>query len=292
MKAIKSLIISLISLVAFVAVVVIGGYIFVRSKYGIDLIRTIEQLKTINKSVDESALFPNAVSSADFISLQTSINSSLADNFIKYQENVGFNGYETNYSALAGVSLDSLTQVKFSEKQIGFLSQIIFYEQTGGKIQVSEKELETTVIQVDFSNITSTGNADFNIVVKVDLTPLTSSMTDFPYSLIKKYIPHSLYISSTITIEKTDAEMGYSIAHKELKINSLSAEDTADLFHTLDTVLKVGTAENLNTQIGTIATNALIGNEINKGFAYSLKGIFNTFSFETISDTDYFVLKK
>lgn len=290
MKALKSLIISLISLVAFVAVAVIGGYIFVRSKYGIDLFRTVQQLKTINTTVDESTLFTNAISSDDYVTLQTSINSSLADNFIKYQENEGFNGYKTNYSAL-GAWMEDLIQVKFSEKQIGFLSQIIFYEQTGGKLQINEKELETTIIQVDFSNITST-KTDFNIVIKVDLTPLTSDMTDFPYSLIKKYIPKSLYFSSTITIEKTDAEMGYSIAHKELKINNLSADDTTDLFHTLDTVLKIGTAEDLNTQIGTIATNALIGNATNKGFAYSLKGIFNTFTFETITDIDYFVLKK
>lgn len=292
MKAIKSFFISLISLVAFVAVAIIGGYIFVRSKYGIDLFRTIEQLKTLSQTVDENTLYPNALKNTEYVTLQTSINTSLAGDFIKYQESTGFNGYTTNYSELSSVLLEGITQIKFSEKQIGFLSQIIFYEQTGGKIQVSEKELETTIIQVEFSNITSTGNADFNIVVKIDLTPLTTELKDFPYNIIKKYIPNSLYLSSTITIEKTDAEMGYSIAHKEFKINNLSADDTSDLFHTLDTVLKIGSAESLNTQIGTIATNALIGNATNNGFAYSLKGIYNTFTFETISEIDYFVLKK
>ena len=46
MKAIKKLVISLVVIVAVLGVVVIGGYIYVRSAYGIDLFRTACDLPT------------------------------------------------------------------------------------------------------------------------------------------------------------------------------------------------------------------------------------------------------
>ena len=45
MKAIKNLIITLVIVVAILGVVIIGGYIYVRTAYGIDLFRTAGQLK-------------------------------------------------------------------------------------------------------------------------------------------------------------------------------------------------------------------------------------------------------
>ena len=60
MKAIKKLVISLVVIVAVLGVVVIGGYIYVRSAYGIDLFRTAGQLKTLTDQVNEAELCPNA----------------------------------------------------------------------------------------------------------------------------------------------------------------------------------------------------------------------------------------
>lgn len=61
-------------------------------------------------------------------------------------------------------------------------------------------------------------------------------------------------------------------------------EDTDDLFHTLDAVLKIGSAENLNMQIGTTAVNALIGNAENIVLAYSMQAHGKTaFGFAEIS---------
>lgn len=85
--------------------------------------------------------------------------------------------------------------------------------------------------------------------------------------------------------------MGYSVAHKELKLNNLSADDTDDLFHTLDAVLKIGSAENMNLQIGTTAVNALIGNSDNAGFAYSLQALGKTtFEFAVINEQTCFII--
>lgn len=157
---------------------------------------------------------------------------------------------------------------------MGALAQTVFYEQMGGKTQLGGKQTDVTIVQTDFSEIAENGSADFNVVCKLDLSPFKADMDKFPYSLSKKYIPDSLYVSSTVHVNKTtDGQFDYTVSHKGLALNNLNAEETADLFHTLDAVLKIGSAESVNMQIGTIAVNALIGNEENIGFAYSLKAV-------------------
>lgn len=293
MKALKRVLISIVCTIAFLGVIVIGGYIFVRSKYGIDLFRTVGQLKTLTQSVNEDTLCPNAFGPDDFSGLKTALNTDLVDGFVVYSEGTGYNGYSVNFNATSSITdISGFTNIKISEKQTGALGQIIFYDQTGGRINVGGKDLTTTIKQVDFSNIQSNGSANVNIVVQIDLTPLTADMTSFPYSWVKKYIPDSLYVSSTVLIDKTEQPMGYNVSHKELKINNLSADDTADLFHTLDSVLKIGTAEDLNLTIGRTVANVLIGDSENAGFAYSLRAIFNTYNFKVIENVDYFVIEK
>lgn len=288
MKFIKRTLITLVCIIAFLGVAIIGGYIFVRSKYGIDLFRTAGQLKTLTESVDEEKLCPNAFKETDFENLTALFSGEDFTGLVQYEENMGYNGYYSNFE---GVSGNLNKEIALSEKQTGALAQIVFYEQTGGKIQLGDKDLTTQIIQIDFSNIAENGSADFNIVVKVDLTPLKDDMSSFPYNLFKKYIPNSLYVSSTTRIEKTDLQMGYSVAHKQLKINNLSADDTEDLFHTLDAVLKIGSAESVNKTIGNTVADALIGNENNSGFAYSLQSIGKTsYIFKTVQETDFFVV--
>ena len=289
MKAIKNLIISLVVIVAILGVVIIGGYIYVRTTYGIDLFRTAGQLKTLTQAVDETALCPNAFGEEDFSAMKTELNQKF-DGFVSYEEGKGFNGYSVNFGSLAGKSMSGT--VSLTEKQVGAITQTVFYGQTGGKIKIGEKEVSVTVVQVDFSEIAANGSADFGVVAKLDLTPFKADMGGFPYKLLKKHIPDSLYVSSTVRVDKTEEDgFAYTVTHKSLTLNNLSADDTADLFDTLNAVLKIGTAENLNMQIGTTAVNALIGTKDAIGFAYSMKAIgAKSFDFGTVSDIDLFIV--
>ena len=81
---------------------------------------------------------------------------------------------------------------------MGALAETVFFEQTGGKIQLGGKQTDVTIVQTDFSEIAENGSADFNVVCKLDLSPFKADMDKFPYSLFKKYIPDSLYVSSTL----------------------------------------------------------------------------------------------
>lgn len=285
MKAIKKFLISFAVIVAVLGVVVIGGYIYVRSAYGIDLFRTAGQLKVLTEKVNERELCPNAYGNSDFEDLKNSINAEI-DGLIKVEEGKGYNGYNLDFNALAGAELSS--SISLSEKQLGALAQIVFYEQTEGKITLGSTQTNITIIQTEFSEIAENGSADFNVVCKIDFTPFKAYINRFPYILFKKYIPDNLYISSTVRVEKTTEEdFAYTISHKSLTLNNLTKEETDDLFHTLDTILKIGSAEGVSLNIGTIAVNALIGNEENKGFAYALKSIgATTFYFANITTAE------
>lgn len=285
MKAIKRLFISLVVIVAVLGVAVIGGYIYVRSAYGIDLFRTAGQLKTLTEQVNEAELCPNAYGDSDFTDLKNSVNAEI-EGLVKFEEGKGYNGYTLDFNALIGAEFSNT--IALSEKQVGALAEIVFFEQTGGKIQLGGKQTNVTIVQTDFSEIAENGSADFNVVCKLDLSPFKADMDKFPYSLFKKYIPDSLYVSSTVRVDKTtDGQFDYTVSHKGLALNNLNAEETADLFHTLDAVLKIGSAESVNLQIGTIAVNALIGNEQSVGFAYSLKAVgATTFYFANITTAE------
>ena len=289
MKAIRNLIITLVVIVAILGVVIIGGYVYVRTTYGIDLFRTAGQLKTLSQDVDESALCPNAYGEQDFVEMKSAVNDKI-DGLIVYEKGKGYNGYSVNFDALNGKVMTDM--ISLTEKQVGAVAQTVFYEQTGGKIKLGDKEVSVTVMQVDFSEIAANGSADFNVVAKIDLTPFKADMGGFPYKYFKKYIPDNLYVSSVVRVDKTEEDgFSYKVSHKFITLNNLSGDDTADLFNTLNAVLKIGIAENLNMQVGETAVNALIGTEKSNGFAYSLKAIGATaFKFETASDADRFIV--
>lgn len=289
MKALKGVLITLVVIIAIVGVTVIGGYVAVRSKYGIDLFRTAGQLKTLSQDVDESALCPNAYGEQDFVTMKSEIDKRIPT-LIVYEKGKGFNGYSVNFDALKGKVMTD--KISLTEKQVGAVAQTVFYEQTGGKIKLGDKEVSVTVVQIDFSEIAANGSADFNVVAKLDLTPFKADMGGFPYKLFKKYIPDNLYVSSTVRVDKTEEDgFSYKVSHKSVTLNNLSGDDTADLFNTLNAVLKIGTAENLNMQVGTMAVNALIGTKDNPGFAYSMKAIgAKYFMFATSADADRFIV--
>ena len=289
MKAIRNLIITLVVIVAILGVVIIGGYVYVRTTYGIDLFRTAGQLKTLTKDVDESALCPNAYGERDFVEMKSAVNDKI-DGLIVYEKDKGYNGYSVNFDALNGKVMTDM--ISLTEKQVGAVAQTVFFGQTAGKLKIGGKDVSVTVVQIDFSEIAANGSADFNVVAKLDLTPFKADMGGFPYKYFKKYIPDNLYVSSTVRVDKTEEDgFSYKVSHKSVTLNNLSGDDTADLFNTLNAVLKIGTAENLNMQVGTMAVNALIGTEKSNGFAYSLKAIGATaFKFETASDAERFIV--
>ena len=277
MRTIKKLIISLVVTVGIVAVSLIGVYIAARVNLGVDLFRTVGQLKTLSQPVKEKETFPLAYQSKDFTDLKSQTDSQLGS-VILYEEGKGYEGYTVDFAALA-LSGATAKTVSLSEQQTGALAEIVFYQQTGGVLTIANKEISVCVLQVAFTEIdVETGNADLNVTVKLDLTPFKNDMKGFPFSMLKGLVPDALYVTSVVHIDKGEG-LAYTVTPKYLLLNNLSGDDTSDFFHTLDVVLKIGSAEELNTKIGTTATNALIGTEKNPGFVYVLKATGGAGSF-------------
>ena len=281
MSAIKKLIISVIVIIAIVAVALIGVYIAARVKLGVDLFRTIGQLKTLNQPVNEQEAFTAAYKSQDLADLKSQTESQLGS-VVLYEEGKGYEGYSVDFTALA-LAGATAKPVILSEQQTGALAEIVFYQQTGGKLTIADKEISVCVLQIAFTEIDAeTGDADLNVTVKLDLTPFKNDMKGFPLNLLKGFVPDALYVTSVVRIEKGEG-LAYIVTPKYLTLNNLSGDDTSDFFHTLDVVLKIGSAEELNAEIGTTAANALIGTEQNPGFVYALKATGGSGSFAFVS---------
>ena len=281
MSAIKKLIISLIVIIGILAVALISVYIVARVNLGVDLFRTVGQLKTLSQPVNEQKSFSAAYRSEDLAELKSQTDSQLGD-VVLYEEGKGYEGYTVDFTALA-LSGATAKPVFLSERQAGALAEIVFHQQTGGVLTIADKEISVCVLQIAFTEIDAeTGNADLNVTVKLDLTPFKNDMKGFPFNLLKGFVPDALYVTSVVRIEKGEG-LAYTVTPKYLTLNNLSGDDTSDFFHTLDVVLKIGSAEELNAEIGTTAANALIGTEQNPGFVYALKATGGSGSFAFVS---------
>ncbi len=285
MKILKRLLISLIVTIAIIGVVVIGGYIYIRSAFGIDLFNTIGQIKTLGQSVDESSLCPNAYDyGTDMAGAKAEIDSSISG-LITFSP---ADGYGINFNLSAS---PMLANIELSDKQVGALVQTIVNQEMNGEIEVNGKKVPIHILQVTISDILD-GNAAFNIVVKLDIRSFKEDMNAFPYSIIVKYIPDYIYLSSTTKVVKGETAFSYSIVHDKLAINNLDAAATTDLMNTLDKVMRIGTAEDLNLSVGQIVMQTLIGDDSNNGIAKALRPLGAVdYTFRTIDTVGYFVIE-
>lgn len=153
--------------------------------------------------------------------------------------------------------------------------------------------LKANLIQVKFSSIEG-NSADVNFVVKVDVSQIKEKMKDFPLSWFKKYIPSTLYISSTVSVVKGEGEFNYTVESVGMTINNLTQEQTTSFLNTINLIAGTGTAQEINLQIGSQFVNALIGDANHTdGFVYSLRDLGVTdYAFEANGEINYFVIKK
>lgn len=281
-KFIKNLIKTVLILAMVIVLIAVGGYVFVRYKYQIDIYGVIEGVSVLNETVDESVLCPVAFTSEDMQDAKSVVNSSVPD-MITYTED---NGYYISFNELAPMS----NYVVLSDKQLGAVAQQVVTQQ-GGETQIEIK-------QIDISNIKH-GNADFNIVIKLKTSYLFDGDTEgvgFPFSLILKNLPEDIWVSSTVRVEKQNG-FEYSLLHRSITFNNLNDSQTAELLNLLGGFGSenddINFAEEFNLSIAEQVFDALVGSEGSKGFAYSLQGVGATnFGFTENEGVQYFVVEK
>lgn len=289
MRLIRRLIISLITLIGFLAIIIVSGYVYIRKTYNIDLFNTVNQLKILNKSITLDDLCSSSITSYDFEDTKNIVNKSVP-NYITYEDGNGYNGYAINIDKI------DYTMNKFmtlSNSQLGVIVQLVLYQKNGSKINISDKEVSMRLCQVEILNVQNDGSADMKMIVELDLTPLFDNMKKIPFVSFEKYAPKKLFVTSTIKIEKNEESFSYNVSHNDICINKLNSTDTTDFFNTLDFVFKIGNAMDLNLLIGKTIVDALIGTNDDPGFGYSLKRLgAKDFLFVILADTNFLIIQK
>ena len=278
------LIIAILSIIIIIALAFAGACIFVKVKYNVSVLGTIGEVKKLQENVDEEKMFPNQFTASDMTSAQTTVNAQI-DGLIVGNEEEGF-----EISKPVGTNIKA--SLKLTDKQLGAIAKIACGE--GMDIKFDEQTtLKANLIQVKFSSIEG-NSADVNFVVKVDVSQIKEKMKDFPLSLVKKYIPSTLYISSTVSVVKGEGEFNYTIESVGMTINNLTQEQTTSFLNTINLIAGTGTAKEINLQIGSQFVNALIGDSNHTdGFVYSLRDLGVTdYAFEANGEIIYFVIKK
>lgn len=264
-----------------IGVLVGGVYVYVKQTYGIDIVKTISELQTLQEPVDEAVLCPNAYSPDDMVDVKEIVNQSV-DGFITYTEE---QGYIINFDNLPD---EMKNIIKLTDKQVCAIAREVVEQEIEGKVDFGGEKVNVDLKQVDFYGITA-DSAYFNVVILVDMTPLKKPVNDQVLDYLAGLVPDKMYVSSTVLVTHDGQPFGYSVKHENLKINNLTAEETEDLFHTLDVVFKVGEAQKWNTYVGETIMNALVGNETQNGLAYGLKEIGATdYAFIEEGGKEYF----
>lgn len=274
------------SIVFSLALLLGAACLFVKLKYDVSVFSTISQVKTLNEQVDETK-YDARFSDDDMKSAQIAVNAKMKG-LISYSEENGYKIGEEGIGVESKISADLL----LSDKQLGaIINTLISQNEEGMTLDISGNKLQISFLQVKFVEVREK-EADINIVVKVDVRDLKQKMNSFPMDLIAKKIPDYLYISSTSTVKKGENAFEYEILSKNIEINNLSSDDTKSFLNTLNLVFKFGTSDDFNLMIASPFVNALIGNEENNGFAYSLKGLdVKDYDFVVVDEINYYVLK-
>lgn len=278
------LIIAILSIIIIIALAFAGACIFVKVKYNVSVLGTIGEIKKLQENVDEEKMFPNQFTASDMTSAQTTVNAQI-DGLIVGNEEEGF-----KISKPVGINIKE--SFKLTDKQLGAIAKIACGE--GMDIKFDEQTtLKANLIQVKFSSIEG-NSADVNFVVKVDVSQIKEKMKDFPLSWVKKYIPSTLYISSTVSVVKGEGEFNYTVESVGMTINNLTQEQTTSFLSTINLIAGTGIAQEINLQIGSQFVNALIGDANHTdGFVYSLRDLGVTdYAFEANGEIIYFVIKK
>lgn len=277
--------------VVFSIVALLGvGCGFLYIKYQINVFDVVNQVRILNQEVNLEKLAPNVFTIDDMASAKTITDANL-NGLISYTEEEGYKITPEK------ISTNMLGELKFTDKQIGAILNNIIECQEEINIQLGStinlKNYGFKLVQVAFSEITAV-TTDFNVVIKIDLSKIKEEkMSNFPFNLIKKGIPDSLYFSSTITLTQGTNAFDYTTESKSLLINNLSSDQTESVFKTINNFIKLGSSKEFSKIIGDTFVNVLIGNETKPGFAYSLKDVGATdFSFETVESNNYFIIQK
>lgn len=297
----------LLAIIMLIPAALIGGNLILRETTGADIISTAVYSYWLTEEVDVGAVCPNAITQQDMLNTQRRVNDSItrmiAYSAIDDKFNINFGLEEVNIK----------NTLLLTGTEVASLAQMIIMQEDLGQIEIGEgMYIDIQMKSADF-DVVDPYNTRINAVMSIDVAPLKNSIkaslngqsaentdaqtgesTDSESSSglnnIVDMIPDILYISSTFILEQTGG-FSFNIYHEELIVNDLTNEQTETIFATINLFSDVGTAEDVNIKIATALATALIGNENERGLAYSLVPLgVTSFDFTSRDGVTYFTL--
>ena len=265
-----------VSVVLFFA----GAYVFLKVKYDVDFFATVKQVKVLTETPDESVLVTNPFADENMQSAMVTINASVP-NLVKYSTETG---YDISGDDVTATEMSQT--IRLADVECGaVLNSMIAKNAENNKIKIGSAELPFQFVELDFSDLNVTEKTvSFTSILKLDARNLKESMSSFPASLFKKYIPDYFFVSTTTTVTKTETAFEYTVSNAKVKINNLTTEETMSLLETLNKLLSFGNPETLANSFAEPMVNALIGTSETNGFVYVLKNSFSASDWAFVLD--------
>lgn len=257
----KRFLTDIVVLIVIAAIVLAGGYFYVRKTCGLDLFVAAGHIKALSERTDTKKSFPLSYGEEDLPEAVEGVNRCGVGLIATAEDG----GYEF-VSAPSGIMSRA---VILTEKQTAaFLSLLIGNSEES--LSVGGTKIPAEIVEVRFAEVSKENGATVSYTIKIDTAPLKTRMNVFPSSLIKPFFPDELYLTSVVEIKKEAEPFSYLAETRELSINGLSAEYTRKILDDIGSFVKIGSAEDAGA-VGIFLTNLLLGGEESQGFAYSLR---------------------
>ena len=279
-KLLKSLLVIILTLVIIAALAVGGVWAFCYFKYDVNVFSVASALNKVSSIPKESDIVNNKPTKDDQTAVMNDLNSALcfgSNKIITYDEET--DKYNVVFDNANKPILEDLV---LTDKECCALFDMILSSRNptidaGGKT-IKFSDYDFRLLQFDFADhqiITAgdktTINSSFQVISSVSLLEVKKQMNTFPLSLLKKKVPDTLYISSTVTVSMEQGTISYTVESKALNLNKVKHSELQTVFKLLNNFVQIGDVDSFNKQIGSVFVNLLLGNSESEGFAYSLK---------------------
>ncbi len=263
-----------ILILIFVVVLIFGSILaFIKIKYDINLFTAIKQLKAFGKkpNVEKIVTYP--------------IDDTSLDNALLKIDGVGLSSIYTRNGNDVEFGLDNIQgavamsgELALSDKELASIVNSYFNSMLSDVVPEEGQDVlgdTAEVVQIKITDVQTLAggltSANLNIIAKADMTSFKQMLTSFPLSLIKDYIPKTLYINSTTKITMTDDTL-YTVNPVDLRLNNFTSKQTSEFIKLIDKLIGTGSAFELNKNIGELVCEVLIGNpDATEGIVYSLR---------------------
>ena len=265
--------------------------LIVNAKYGINMIDVYKSLGRLSADVALDEIAPNAPKAEDKPLTKDKVNAVIPG-LVAYDEATDTYSFSSEISGsmsenlkLTGVDACLIVNWILDGQETGLVANI------GGK-DVDLKEYDFKIESIGFE-INENSTVNYNVIMSISLVKIKEKMNSFPLSLLKSRVPNTLYISSTVQIEKKEGLFTYEVSSVSLALNKMTGEEVERLFKLINIVANVGEVGNFNLSLGKSFVDALIGNSETPGLAYSLRDAGATdFEFAEQDDVTYFIIKR